>query len=154
MGDNNQVTGAAVWRKPRQEGYVITLPSGNTARLRPVALDVMITSGKLPDILTPIAAKTLWAEIETEEIGNVAEMASGMADLFGIVCKAAFMEPAVVDKPKADNEISLEDISFEDKAAVFQLAIQPAKVLERFREQQAAGVESVPDSKDGKDKAK
>lgn len=143
--DNLTPTSGAVWRRPRMEGVVIPLPSGNICRIRPVALDVMITSGKLPDLLTPLAAKTLWTELDTDQIGDVAEMATGMAELFGTVCRAAFIEPRIVDSPEADDEISLEDIDFADKAAVFQLAIQPAKVLEGFRQQQTRDVEPVRD---------
>ena len=61
MDDNGkepQITSGVKWRQPREEGIIVPLPSGNVARLRPVALDVMISSGKLPDMLTPVAAKT------------------------------------------------------------------------------------------------
>lgn len=153
-GKEPQVTSGSLWRKPREEGVVVPLPSGNIARLRPVALDVMITSGKLPDMLTPLAAKTLWTEMEPEDIGDVSELATGMADLFGFVCKAAFIEPKVVDNPKKEDEISLDDIDFRDKAAVFQLAIQPAEVLQKFRDGQIAGLAALPADEGDRPKAK
>lgn len=147
-------TSAANWREPRLKGYVVTLPSGNVARIRPVALDVLITTGKLPDLLTPIAAKTLWTEVETADIADASDMAKGMAELFGVVCRAAFIEPKIADDEPGEGEISLEDIDFQDKAAVFQLATQPAEVLRKFREQQARGVASVPDGENEPVKAK
>lgn len=131
------------WRKPRREGVLVPLPSGNVARIRPVALDVMIASGQIPDVLTPLAAKTLWTEVEADQIGNVAEMATGMADLFNVVCRAAFVEPRIVDDPQAEDEIGIEDIDFQDKAAVFQLAIGPARQLELFRERQEAAMAAL-----------
>ena len=130
---------------PRLSGTVIKLPSGNVARLRPVALDVLITSGKLPDLLTPIAAKTLWAELDMEEIGDAAEVAKSMSELLNFVCKASFLEPRVVDEEPEEDEIALEDIEIGDKTFVFQLATQPAEVLRRFRERQSRDVASVPD---------
>lgn len=133
------------WRRPREEGYLILLPSGNTVKLRPVALDVMISSGILHDELTPLAARTMWTEIDADKIADVTEMATGMAELFGVVCKAAFLEPKVVDEASADDEIELGDISFEDKATVFQLAIQPSRVLEKFCAEQARNVASILD---------
>lgn len=139
-----RVTSARVWREPREKGFVVTLPSGNVARMRPVALDVMIQDGTLPDLLSPIAAKALWTETEVEKIGEIGELAVGMAELFGQVCKSAFLEPCIVDDVEdlGDGEIALADVSFDDKAFVFQLAIQPAQILRKFCEQQARNVES------------
>lgn len=145
--ENKSLTQASEWRRPRQEGYVITLPSGFKARLRPVALDMLILSGKLPDLLTPIAAKSLWTETDTAAIGDQAELAKGFAELINIVVPAAMMYPLVVDDPQAENEIGLEDIDFSDKTAIFQLVTQPAEVLRRFCDQQTAGVESLLYSK-------
>lgn len=146
--NNLKPTSAAEWRKPREEGYVVTLPSGHVARLRPVALDVLIVSGKLPDLLTPLAAKSLWVETDGEKIGNEAEQAKGYAELVNIVVPAAMVEPRIVDEPEGDDEISLEDIDFADKVAVFQLATQPAEVLRRFRDKQERDVAAVSNGKD------
>lgn len=139
-------TPAAEWRKPREEGYLITLLSGNVARLRPVALDVLILSGEIPDLLSPLAAKLLFEEVEIDQIRDASELAAGTARLFNHVCQAAFLEPRIVDEvTDPDTEITLEDISFADKSLVFQLAIQPAEVLRNFRDQQAANVDAVSD---------
>lgn len=139
-------TSAATWRVARRDGYIITLPSGNVAKLRPVALDVLITSGKMPDILTPLAAKMLWVEEEIADIAKVPEMARGFADLVNFVLPAAFMEPVVViDREPKEGEIHIADIDFEDKVAIFNLVTSGATVMTKFREQQARNVESVPD---------
>ncbi len=143
MSEQLQPTSGRLWRQPREEGVAITLPSGHVARLRPVALDVMIAHGELPDLLTPLAAKTLWTEIEAKEIGDTAELATGTIELFNLVCRAAFVSPRVVDDPQADDEIGLADIAFEDKSAVFQLCIQGARALELFRERQAQRLEAL-----------
>jgi len=145
-----KVTSATEWREAREVGFVVTLPSGNAARIRPVAMDVMIQDGTLPDLLSPLAAKSLWTEMDTKFIGDTAELAIGMAELFGQVCKAAFLEPRVVDDAEdlGDGEIALEDVSFDDKGYVFQLAIQSAQVLRKFCEQQAGNVEPTHTSDD------
>lgn len=141
-------TPASRWRKVRREGVVIPLPSGNAARIRPVALDVMLAGGQIPDILSPLAAKTLWTEIELDQIGNVMELATGMADLVNLVCRAAFVEPRIVDEPQGDDEVAIEDIDFHDRAAVFQLAIGPARDLELFRQRQAKCMAALHRGKD------
>ena len=146
-----KITSASKWREPREKGYLVTLPSGNVARIRPVALDVMIQSGAISDLLSPIAAKMLWTEIDTDEFSKaedfseIAEMAEGMAALFSVVCKAAFLSPKIGDDAEnlGDGEIAMDDVSFNDKSHVFQLAIQPALVLRKFCEQQDRDVESV-----------
>jgi len=134
---------ARTWRQPRAEGFVVTLPSGNVARLRPVALDRMILSGSLPDLLTPLAAKTLWTTTDEAEIGNQIELARGFVDLVNLIVPLAMMEPTIVEDPQTDSEISIEDIDFGDKVAVFQLATQPATFLKAFREQQAGGLATL-----------
>ncbi len=157
MDDNGkepQITSGVKWRQPREEGIIVPLPSGNVARLRPVALDVMISSGKLPDMLTPIAVKTLWTEMGGEEISNAVEMATQMADLFHIVCKASFIEPKIVDDPQEEDEIAIDDISFTDKGFVFNLAIQPAEVLRKFRDEQIGSLAALSSDTGDKPKAK
>ena len=76
---------------------MITLPSGKAARLRPVALDVMMSRGQLPDLLTPIAAKTLWRETDSGGIADEATLAQGFTELVALVCVASFLEPRIVD---------------------------------------------------------
>jgi hypothetical protein len=80
-----------------------------------------------------------------EEIGDIAEMATGMADLFGQVCRASLLKPRIGDDAEdlGDGEIALADVSFDDKAFIFQLAIQPAQILRKFCEKQEADLESV-----------
>lgn len=153
MKNGLKPTTGAVWRKPREEGELITLPSGNTARLRPVALDVLITSGELPDLLTPIAAKTLWTEVDIDSIAEVAETAAAAAELVGLVCRASFLEPHIVEEPTEDDEISLNDIDFTDKLAVFQIATQPVEVMRKFREEQERNVAAVSNGENNGDAA-
>lgn len=140
-----QVPPASAWRKPREQGYTVRLPSGNVATLRPVAVDVLLLSGKLPDLLSPIVAKTLWAETEPATLADQAELSKGFAELVNIVTRASMLNPRIVDEPSADDEIGLEDIDFSDKLAIFQLATGGSAVLQKFLEQQAASVEPVRD---------
>jgi len=135
------------WRRPRVEGETVRLPSGNVAVLRPVALDHLIISGKLPDLLTPIAAKSLWTETDTATIADQVETAKGFAELVNLIVPAALLLPRVVDNAQDDDdEIELADIEFADKVAIFQLSTGGSTVLRTFREQQEKHVEPVSDS--------
>lgn len=141
-------TSGAAWRKPREQGEVVSLPSGNVARLRPVALDQLMLSGKIPDLLTPIAAKSLWTETDTASIGDQVETAKGFAELVNLIVPAAIIEPRIVAEPAADDEISLADIDFSDKLAIFQLATGGSQTLRLFREQQERNVAIISDGED------
>lgn len=144
MTDLTPTPGSA-WRKPREQGEIVTLPSGNVARLRPVAVDALLAAGRIPDLLSPIAAKTLWVETDTASIAEQAESAKGFADLINLIVPLAMIEPRVVDNPEGEGEIALEDVDFSDKIAIFQLATGGSTVLRQFRLNQEKRVATVHD---------
>lgn len=132
----------------------MTLPSGNVVRLRPVDMSVMMLEGRIPDLLSPLAAKSLFLGIEEDDMLNledaeafekVKEIAPDMLKLYNIVTKAAFLEPRIVENPEGDDEISIEDVDAADKAAVFAYTSQGAAALKFFRDQQNADVEPTHD---------
>lgn len=141
-------TPGAAWRKPREVGETVRLPSGNIATLRPVALDQLMLSGKIPDLLTPIAAKSLWTETDTSSIADQVETAKGFAELVNLIVPAAMLAPRIVEVAEADDEITLADIEFSDKIAIFQLATGGATVLKSFREQQEERLAASPHGED------
>lgn len=141
-------TSGQQWRKAREVGETIRLPSGNIATLRPVPLDQLMLSGKIPDLLTPIAARSLWAETDTSNIADQVETAKGFAELINLIVPLAVLRPRIVDNPQSDDEISLEDIDFSDKIAIFQLATGGSQTLSLFRKGQEADVEPVSDGED------
>lgn len=141
-------TPGAAWRKPREQGETVRLPSGNVATLRPVALDQLMLSGKIPDLLTPIAARSLWTETDTASIGDQVETAKGFAELVNLIVPAAMIAPRIVEVAETDDEITLADIDFSDKIAIFQLATGGSQVLKSFRISQEKRLGPVPDSED------
>lgn len=148
MTETVKPTSGRDWRKARLEGETVTLPSGNIATLRPVALDLLITSGKLPDLLTPIAAKSLFVEESAATIADQAELAKGYAELINLIVPLAMLSPRITPEPVKDDEISLDDLEFSDKVAIFNLATGGATVLKSFREQQERHVAVTPDSEE------
>jgi len=146
-----QPTRGIDWRKPREEGYLLALPSGNTARIRPVALDVLLRHGEIPDILTPLIAKMIYEGVDTDELDRLlsvetlAEQSDEMLALIDAICTASFVQPRIVDEPQAEDEIAIADVDLADRGTVFSLAVLPARHLRSFCERQAAGVEAVPD---------
>lgn len=158
MGETIRPTRGIDWRKPREEGYLLALPSGesllpsgNFARIRPVALDVLLRQGTIPDLLTPFVAKMIYEGVDTKELDallsveKLAEQSDEMLALIDAICIAAFLEPRIVADPQADDEIAIEDVELADRGTVFSLAVLPANDLRRFLERQASSVEPVPD---------
>ncbi|TXH53012.1 MAG: hypothetical protein E6Q97_14395 [Desulfurellales bacterium] len=141
-------TPGRAWRQARERGEIVTLPSGNVARLRPVAVDALLAAGRIPDLLSGIAAKTIWVETDTATIAEQAETAKSFADLINLIVPLAMLEPRIVAEPEGDGEISLDDVEFADKVAIFQLSTGGSTVLKSFRAQQARAMAPVPDGKD------
>lgn len=157
-------TSGASWRKDREEGELIELPSGNLARLRAVSPLALVASGNIPDMLTPLVAQVLSqgvdatqetidrviAGIESENTGapDVAEAFAGlkrMTSAFDAICAAVFVSPRIVEQPTADDEISADDLDLADKLHAVHIATQPLEVLRRFRYEPDADVAAVHD---------
>jgi hypothetical protein len=151
MTDHSTITPGRAWRQPREEGFVKALPSGHVARLRPVDMSVLLASGEIPDILTPLAVSTIMDGADTEKLANpenLAEHTSEMIRFFNLVCKAAFLEPRIVDAPQGDDEISIEDVEMSDRSFVYALVTQPVEVLRTFRLDKTPNVDPVSDGQD------
>jgi hypothetical protein len=133
-------TSAKAWRKAREEGYVIPLPSGYVARLRPVAIDQLLKGGKIPDILSPVAARSLWQDTYSADISENEDLNADFMGLIDFIVPLAMMTPRVVgegEEPDPEKEeIRLEDLDFVDKVAIFNLSTQPAELLRSFRDKQ------------------
>jgi len=133
-----------VWRQAREQGVVVTLPSGHVARLRGVGPDLLLSRGSIPDALTPLIAGAMGLgqdsiELDRSDLNTVKDFVA----LAEEICRLAFIEPRIVDEPEADDEISLDDLSFDDKMFVSRLLQEPVADLEKFRPGQAPDVEPV-----------
>lgn len=160
-----RATSGAAWRAARETGVPVQLPSGNIAHLRPVPPERLVAQGEIVDILTPLVAQMLFAGADAtaetiekaigavlgdgEEDPDPEQLRSAATNLVNIervcdlVCRAAFVNPIIVDDPQADNEIGLDDLDLADKVHVFTLALRGAAALQHFRAQPETDVEPV-----------
>lgn len=136
---SNKITWSTV-RKQRLEGIEVTLPSGLTARLRPVNLDDLIYAGQIPDALTSMVNKMLNQNIATTQdkptadfADNPLETARDVLQYYAVICKSVFVYPRVVDDPQGDDEISFLDVLPEDREFVVTWAEEPQSRLSNFR---------------------
>jgi len=123
----------------------VTLPSGNTARLRQVDLFDLMVQGNIPDSLTGLVAQQLRMNKgqpeQLSEAGPINTM-KGYGELLEVTALAAFVEPQLV-KAEADedldsNKLWVGRLSVADKNAVFNWANGKAKHIEPFRAEPAA----------------
>lgn len=155
MADELLVTQGKKMRAMREEGIILTFPSGNNYRVRLVGAAALLKRGNLPNILISFIHDVLY---EGDPGGKkyeafIAPSESSERDLellasFEVVCEAMFMEPKIVKSPSADDEISIDELSVTDQAWAFWLAFLEVKALEFFRQQQAPDVVSVDEPQD------
>lgn len=156
-------TSGKEWRTARTTGTPIQLPhSGHIAIVRPVEPGQLIKQGEVLDILSPLVSTMLFEGTDAglAQIQQAVSDASGddptalqraianlgsLERMCDIVCRAAFLNPRIVDDPQADDEIALDDLALQDKIHVTNLSLAGAIALERFRYQPAPDVAAVPD---------
>lgn len=139
-------TSAADVRKIREEGVLIPLLySGFIARIGPVNLERLIASGAIPDILTEKAAAALFEQDAIEKLIENRELFKTYVDLFDVIIPAAFIEPsmAMPGEEPGENQITVEDVHYLDKAMLFNSATAGARSLISFRDQQIAGLAAI-----------
>jgi hypothetical protein len=142
-----EVTSATEWRKLREEGVIVPLPSGFVARLRPVGIEELVRRGRIPDQLTVLAAETVWQGTPSPE--QIKATSKGALEFLNIVVASAFKEPRVVlEGDPGEGEISIDDIDVGDKQAVFVWVTAPTTMLTRFRAEQKRNLAPVPDGED------
>jgi len=147
-----QVTLAREWRKPREEGYLVELPSGNVARLGPVDLSQFLLDGDIPDLLAPFVARMLFEGVSDEELDaefapeKALEKAGETMQLINTICRASFIEPCIVDEDPGEDAILIEDVTVDDRNFVFSVATRGVMALKSFRVGQEEDVEPLPDS--------
>lgn len=114
------VSPASSWKRITEEH---TLPSGRVVELRPIdPIEVVMSSGNVPGNLSSFIAKSMSGKAAA--LNLEAQDAAFMPELAARVCKAAFINPRIVDhEPDYEaGEIELADIPFVDKMDVFSWA--------------------------------
>lgn len=154
-------TSATQWREMREKGVLVTLPSGNVARLRPVGIFELVKRGRIPDSLTGVAADTVaQGRPSTEQVKNTL---GATVELLHVVCEAAFLDPKVIipegdTEPDEDalgeNTITVFHLSMEDMLFVLDFTSAPTRALEPFRQEKGSDVASVPDGESSKRETK
>jgi hypothetical protein len=127
-----KVTSAKEWRSLREEGVVVELPSGFSARLRPVSLKGLVRKGYVPNALLGTVSKVLNLSGDNK---FTAQDLKNMLSIQSIICAEAFMEPKIVGEEELDDtSILIDDITEEDANFVYNWCASPQDELAKFSE--------------------
>jgi hypothetical protein len=139
---DEQPTSGVEWRKTREKGVAVKLPSGFTACLRPISFETILLVENVPEpILKAIAEVTLGKKDDFELDGI--EDARNAYIFSRIVCRTCFVSPKIVDNPTADDEISADDLDVGDINFVTRLLYEPALKLSIFHPSESEEMETV-----------
>jgi hypothetical protein len=111
-------------------------------------MGALLKLGRIPDILSGLVAEVIWQGVPRPD--TILNLGKPAVDLLEIVAASVFMEPIVVidREPENDNEVSIDDIDFEDQQFLFAWATAPTSALRRFRDEQARNVAAVQSDQD------
>lgn len=156
-----QVTAASAWNKPEEvvQGHLLTLPSGNVARLRrTLNLPTLLRQGKIPNPLASQVDKMI-----REKKPSIAatpddtQMLMQMVQLINSQLPKIFIEPRVEAEPAkwdedihgewepSEGAISVEWLTPEDAMFAFAFAQGGPAEVASFREQQEQIVADLVD---------
>lgn len=142
------VTSATAWREVRNKGVEITLPQfGDVVAIRPMDVEFFVRTGRIPLFLTETVQKIIHGENYEMEIPHDAEKTKEWLTWLNELVTFAFVSPKVVSDPRADDEISIDEISYEDKLFIYRFFGRPAATLRRFHTKQAEPVAALDAAK-------
>lgn len=142
-------TRAHLWKRQTEE---ITLPSGREATVQDVdVLSVIMEGGNIPSGLSQFVSDIMSRGSAGQAIAENPDNMQAFGPLLNMVVKASLVSPKVADEPDADaDEISIQDVLFQDKMHLFERAMGGADAVERaaaFSEKQGNGAVARPNGK-------
>jgi hypothetical protein len=148
-------TPAKDWKKRSGEGILVRVPSGNVAKIRTPGIEVFVTQGVIPNGLMPIIMDSMKrvGPPKDEDLVKMLEDKEALKqiiDLSSAVAVYCCIEPEVLPVPaegeKRDPDaLYVDEMDFNDRMFIFGVAVGGTSDLEKFREQQAAVMESLSD---------
>jgi hypothetical protein len=124
------------WRK----GEEFKLPSGLVVWMKRATLLDLVARGQIPVALTA----------QTEELLNAGalkvENFKEFAPILDLLARACITEPPITDAP-GDGSIGIDELSSDDKLAIFGWASAEAAPLQKFRGEQTQPVGTAPAGK-------
>lgn len=137
-------------------GGIQELPSGLVVKVRnPGGLQAFMVGGQIPNTLMPMIKRALEGgqSLDPKEMlgedGEVdPKLFAAMEEMLDSVALRCIVDPAIHPKPeseeaRSDEELYVDEIPMEDKQFLMQWVSGGTRDLEKFRQQQQSGLESV-----------
>jgi hypothetical protein len=118
--------------RPLQDAIGIELDTGRTVSLVIAELSMLYELGEIPDELTPLAARELFAPAKDDERERGQRYLERLR-----------LARWVVGKVLRTPGLGVEELYHDEIWEIYSLANSPARALETFRRQQARRVDSV-----------
>lgn len=128
------VTTGAEWRRAREEGVEVELPTGRIVLLRPVTLYELTKTGQIPDPLLITANKALG--VLTGKVELTPQDFKNQLEMIVFIARAAILSPKIVDTPKSEDEMAIYDLTQEEIDFIAEWAEKPQLKLTPFRSEQ------------------
>lgn len=110
------------WRQARQQGTEATLPSGLTVTLKQVSLLDLASSGRIPQtLIAPVNELINKGQSSTPTLDDL----TAMGPVVDLVVRAALVGP---------DGLTVEELPFSDKLAIFEWCNAEAQKLSTFRQ--------------------
>lgn len=168
-------TAASAWKKDSQ-GVPLEVPSGHTALVRPVGMQVFMQRGMIPNVLMPIVQEGIKGkQVDPTEIMEGVDMdaINDMMKLMDDVVVFTVVDPKVWPVPKwtekeAEEELChptdvgqakptedrdpdrlyVDEVEDDDKQFIFQFVVGGTRDVESFRKEQADALANVRTGED------
>ena len=153
---NEPVTPIADWKKVREDGFNMKLPSGKVARIkRTLSLVTAMQNGTIPNPLNSIVTELLEGRRKNLDVRSMDdEQRVAFMDLITNEIPSIFVQPRVELVPHGENPatwepadpdaISIADVGWEDRSFAYSFAQGGPASLEMFQ-QATAAMEAMAD---------
>jgi hypothetical protein len=133
----------AQWRSTRLTE--LPLPSGMTVWVKDVTMMDLMLTGKLPDGILDVAEEANNDGKTSIDLKKIAKNGPGFKDMLDSLVRLCVVEPPLADLGD-DEHLGIDEISSDDKMAIFNWANREVDALRPFREGEMERVEAVQHS--------
>lgn len=120
----------------------LKLPSGTVVFVRDVTMTDLMFSGKLPDALIDLLSEASASGKDEVDIKQIARNGQEFKILMDALVRASVVEPPIADIGD-DDHLGIDEITGDDKMAIFNWSNREAEKLKPFREGESEPLEVV-----------
>ena len=121
------------------------ISSGRVIVWKPVDLTELFIAGEIPDFLTAEVTRIIWAEDPESDTRTNSQRAIDWRKLLNLVAAASLAYPIIKEVPQGPDEVTIQDVLYEEKLEIYRLATDPLQEVLRFRLEQVTDLGDLPE---------